>query len=211
MQGRAQALLLTQHKPPRPHVKCKKQSPKFPASLRSRSQDSSRTCPETEERGPEWEQSCFFSPSPIKTSRCSSWSWQGRGITLGGHLLDAGGAGLCSAVPRERSPAATAPVCTSSCVGPSLPIKIQPELCLVWNKQAVAAEDFTTSRFWLASKAPKQNKIQLASLQIEASFSFLQQLLNKRFDTCAAAPVPAFSPESCAGRMEKMFKVMGVL
>lgn len=62
MQGRAQALLLTQHKPPRPHVKRKKQSPKFPASLRSRSQDSSRTCPETEERGPEWEQSCFFSP-----------------------------------------------------------------------------------------------------------------------------------------------------
>lgn len=89
-----------------------------------------------------------------------------------------------------------------------MPIKIYTKLCLVWNKQAVAAEDFTTSCCWLASKIPKQNKIQLASQQIEASFLFAATA-EQTFRCCATSPAPAFSPESCAGRMQKMLKVAG--
>lgn len=119
--------------------------------------------------------------------------------------------GSVASSPWKSSPAARALVCASRCVGPSLPIKIYTKLCLVWNKQAVAAEDFTTSCFWLASKVPKQNKIHLASLQIEASFPFSAAIAEQTFRCCAAAPASAFSPESCAGRMEKIFKVMGGL
>lgn len=89
-----------------------------------------------------------------------------------------------------------------------MPIKIYTKLCLVWNKQAVAAEDFTTSCCWRASKIPKQNKIQLASLQIGASLLFAA-IAEQTFRCCAASPAPAFSPESCARRMQKMFKVVG--
>lgn len=100
---------------------------------------------------------------------------------------------MFSAAPWKRSPSARALVCASRCVGPSLPIKIYTKLCLVWNKQAGAAEDFTTSRGWLASKIPKQNKIQLASLQTEASLLFAA-IAEQTFRCCATAPAPAPPP-----------------
>lgn len=142
----------------------------------------------------------FLSPSNHSNPSLllpAAGSWQGKPPPLQGSSCDSGCRGegkktaLFSPAPWKSSPAAGALVCASRCVGPSLPIKIYTKLCLVWNKQAVAAQDFTTSCLWLASNIPKQNKIQLASLQIEASFLFAA-IAEQTFQYCAPAPAPAF-------------------
>lgn len=150
-------------------------------------------CPDTEQWGPQRGQSCFFSPFSDQTSR----RWQGRGRTFGGHLLD---------LPRGRGSRSHIPV-----RGTEFADKNTARVMLGMEQAGSSCRRLHNIPLLARLQSTKtKQKFSWHLCGLKRVFLFSQQLLNKRFDPCAAAPVPAFSPESCAGRVEKMLKVMGV-